>query len=308
MIELVAESALMREALKLAKRVAPTNANVLITGESGTGKNALARFVHEQSTRRDAPFVEIDCAALPREFLEAELFGYERGAFTGATNAKNGRIEAAHKGTLVLDEIAYLTTDAQAKLLRVIERREFERLGGRKTIRVDMRLIALTNVDLEDAVKRRAFREDLYFRLNVVRIHIAPLAERGEDILPLAEKMLARLASKHGMRRTTLTKEARALIENYDFPGNIRELAHIIERALIIGDDAKIRAENLPEAARFGAKLKERRERALTLAEVEAEYINEILARTKGNKSEAARLLGISRKNLYERLARQKQF
>ncbi len=164
MIEMVAQSEAMREVLRLAERVAATDANVLVTGESGTGKEALAVFMHARSPRAAGEFLKIDCAALPSELLEAELFGYERGAFTGASAAKPGRLEAAHKGTLVLDEIAHLSTDAQAKLLRVIERREFERLGGRRTIHVDARLIALTNVDLETAVRRRAFREDLFER------------------------------------------------------------------------------------------------------------------------------------------------
>src|SRR4051794_703852 len=170
MIELVARSEAMREAVRLAGRVAATDANVLVTGESGAGKDALALYLHAQSPRGAGPFVRIDCAALPPDLLEAELFGYERGAFTGATEAKPGRLEAAHRGTLVLDEIAHLSTDAQAKLLRVIENRNFERLGGRKTIEVDARLIALTNVDLRVAVERRAFRDDLFYRLNVVQI------------------------------------------------------------------------------------------------------------------------------------------
>src|SRR2546422_9212098 len=172
----------MREAVRLAERVATTDANVLVTGESGCGKDALAIFIHSRSRRAEQPLVKIDCATLPADLLEAELFGYERGAFTGATEAKPGRLEAAHRGTLVLDEIAHLSLDAQAKLLRVIERREFERLGGRKTIVVDARLLALTNADLKNAVERRAFREDLFYRLNVVHIQLPPLRERGKDL------------------------------------------------------------------------------------------------------------------------------
>src|SRR4051794_19716235 len=186
MIELVARSEAMREAVRLAGRVAATDANVLVTGESGAGKDALALYLHAQSPRGAGPFVRIDCAALPAELLEAELFGYERGAFTGANEAKPGRLEAAHRGTLVLDEIAYLSNDSQAKLLRVIETKEFERLGGRKQITVDARLIALTNVDLSDAVNRKSFREDLYYRLNVMQIPVPPLRERREDLSELA--------------------------------------------------------------------------------------------------------------------------
>src|SRR6267378_4883024 len=181
----------MREAIGLAERVASTDANVLITGESGAGKDAVASFVHQRSPRGAHAFVKIDCATLPGDLLEAELFGYERGAFTGASEAKPGRLEAAHRGTLVLDEIAYLPTDAQAKLLRVIETREFERLGGRRTIKVDARLIALTNVDLSRAVERRDFREDLFYRLNVVHIQVPPLRRRREDVPALIVDFLA---------------------------------------------------------------------------------------------------------------------
>src|SRR2546423_6230429 len=226
----------MREVVRLAERVAASEANVLITGESGAGKDAVANFVHARSLRRDAPLVKIDCAALPNELLEAELFGYERGAFTGATEARPGRLEAAHKGTLVLDEIAHLSVDAQAKLLRVIERREFERLGGRRTVRVDARLIALTNVDLDDAVRRRAFREDLFYRLNVIRLHVPPLRERREDVEPLAEKFLEAYAAKHGRPARRFKGEALAALAAYDFPGNVRELANIVERAVIVAE------------------------------------------------------------------------
>ena len=306
MIELVARSEAMREAVRLAGRVAATDANVLVTGESGTGKDALAQHLHAQSPRAAGPFVRIDCAALPAELLEAELFGYERGAFTGATAAKPGRLEAAHKGTLVLDEIAHLPRDAQAKLLRVIERREFERLGGRRTVRVDARLVALTNVDLDDAVRRRAFREDLFYRLNVVRIHVPPLRERREDVGPLAEKLLAAYAAKHGRPARRFDSGALAALAVYDFPGNVRELANVVERAVIVSDGREVGAEDLPEAVRAAAALGARRSRRPTLAELEDEYIREVLAAARGNKSEAARVLGISRKNLYERLARQK--
>jgi two-component system, NtrC family, response regulator AtoC len=303
-IELVAQSAAMREAVRLAGRVATTDANVLVTGESGAGKDALALHIHRQSKRAAAAFVKIDCAALPAELLEAELFGYERGAFTGATESKPGRLEAAHKGTLVLDEIAHLSTDAQAKLLRVIERREFERLGGRRTVRVDARLVALTNVDLDEAVRRRAFRPDLFYRLNVVRIHVPPLRERREDVRKLARGFLQTYAAKHGRRALKIDPEALQLLETYDFPGNVRELAHVLERAVIVADGERVEVEHLPEPVRAAASLQRRRDARMTLAELEAAYIAETLAAVRGNKSEAARLLGISRKNLYEKLAR----
>ncbi|HJU53909.1 MAG TPA: sigma-54 dependent transcriptional regulator [Pyrinomonadaceae bacterium] len=304
MIEIVALSDAMREAVRLAERVAPAEANVLVTGESGAGKDAIAAFIHERSARAGGPLVKIDCASLPSELLEAELFGYERGAFTGATEGRPGRLEAAHKGTLVLDEIAHLTTDAQAKLLRVIEGREFERLGGRKMIRVDARLVALTNVDLDDAVRRRAFREDLFYRLNVVRLHVPPLRERREDIEKLARGFLKTYATKHGRAGATLSAEALAVLKAYDFPGNVRELANTVERAVIVAADSRITAADLPEAMRASVELQKRAKQRLTLAELEADYVRETLAATKGNKAAAARLLGISRKNLYEKLAR----
>ncbi len=305
MIELVALSDAMREAVRLAERVAPTEANVLVTGESGAGKDALAFFIHARSARSEGPLVKIDCAALPRELLEAELFGYERGAFTGATEGRPGRLEGSHKGTLVLDEIAHLTTDAQAKLLRVIEEREFERLGGRKTIRVDARLVALTNVDLDDAVRRRAFREDLFYRLNVVRVHVPPLRERGADVEKLARGFLKTYATKHGRAHPALSAEALAILKAYDWPGNVRELANTIERAVIVASaGGPVTAADLPEAMRASVELRRRARQRLTLAELEAEYVRETLAATKGNKAAAARLLGISRKNLYEKLAR----
>ncbi|HEX8336515.1 MAG TPA: sigma-54 dependent transcriptional regulator [Pyrinomonadaceae bacterium] len=307
MIELVARSEAMREAVRLAGRVAATDANVLVTGESGAGKDALALYLHGSGPRAAGPFVRIDCAALPAELLEAELFGYERGAFTGASAAKPGRLEAAHKGTLVLDEVAHLPRDAQAKLLRVIERREFERLGGRRTVKVDARLLALTNVDLDDAVRRRAFREDLFYRLNVVRIHVPPLRERREDVGPLAEKFLSAYAAKHGRPARGFDAGALAALAAYDFPGNVRELANVVERAVIVSDGREVGAGDLPEAVLAAAALGARRSRRPTLAELEADYIREVLAASRGNKSEAARVLGISRKNLYERLARQER-
>jgi len=250
--------------------------------------------------------VKIDCATLPGDLLEAELFGYERGAFTGASETKPGRLEAAHRGTLVLDEIAYLPTDAQAKLLRVIETREFERLGGRRTIKVDARLVALTNVDLAQAVKRRDFREDLFYRLNVVHIQVAPLRRRKEDLPELIRSFLKNYAVKHGRSVTGVAPAVLSLLKKYEFPGNVRELANTIERAVIVATGRRIEEVDLPEAIRAAVKQQQRREQPNTLAQIEAEYVSEILAATKGNKTEAARILGISRKNLYERLAREK--
>jgi DNA-binding NtrC family response regulator len=297
----------MREVMRLADRVATTDANVLVTGESGAGKDVVAFFIHAHSRRSAGSLVKIDCASLPGELIEAELFGYEKGAFTGATEARPGRLEAAHQGTLVLDEIAHLSIEAQAKLLRVIEEREFERLGGRRTVKVNARLIALTNVDLDDAVRRRAFREDLFYRLNVVHLRVPPLRERREDIVKLARALLKTYAAKHGRAVTSIAPGALSIIKAYDFPGNVRELANTIERAVIVAASGQIQETDLPQPLRAAVALGERAAgRRRTIAEVEAEHINETLAATGGNKSQAARILGISRKNLYEKLARYK--
>jgi len=306
-IEIVARSEVMREAIRLADRVAATDANVLITGESGVGKDAVAFYIHSKSNRAPQSFVKIDCATLPSGLLEAELFGYERGAFTGASEEKPGRLEASHRGTLVLDEIAYLSINSQAKLLRVIETREFERLGGRKVIKVDARLIALTNVDLKDAVKRQQFREDLYYRLHVVHIEVPPLRERGEDLPELKQGFVKSYATKHGRQLNSISAEALFLLGEYEFPGNVRELANTIERAVIVSGGARIEVDDLPEPIRAAARVQRRRTKPPSLAEVEAEHVAEILAFAKGNKTEAARILGISRKNLYEKLARVKK-
>ena len=306
MIEIFARSGAMREAVGLAERVAATDTNVLITGESGAGKDVLALFIHSRSPRSVRPFVKIDCATLPGDLLEAELFGYERGAFTGASEAKPGRFEAAHKGTLVLDEIAHLSIDAQAKLLRVIESREFERLGGRQTIKVDARLIALTNVDLSDAVERRSFREDLYYRLNVIHIQVPPLRERKEDLSQLINALLEQYSHKHGRKVAGISVEALAVLQAYEFPGNARELANTIERGVIIGTGKRLEEQDLPLSVRAAVLAQGKREKPQTLAQLEALYIAEMLAVTGGNKSECARILGISRKNLYEKIARYK--
>ena len=304
MIDLVALSDAMREAVRLAERVAVTDANVLVTGESGCGKDVLSWFIHSRSQRAGETLVKIDCATLPADLLEAELFGYERGAFSGATEAKPGRLEAAHRGTLVLDEIAHLSLDSQAKLLRVIEHREFERLGGRKTIEVDARLLALTNANLKDAVERRAFREDLFYRLNVVHIEVPPLRERRKDLEVLARGFVRAYSDKHGRATKKLSADALWLLQAYDFPGNVRELANIIERAVIVSIGERIEVGDLTDSVRLAATQRDRKDRRPTLAEIEVDYIREILAATRGNKTEAARILGISRKNLYERLAR----
>ncbi len=306
MIELFARSAGMREAVALAERVSPTDSNVLITGESGAGKDVLASYIHSKSARAAQPCVKIDFATIPGDLLEAEIFGYERGAFTGASEAKPGRFEAAHRGTVVLDEIAHLSTDAQAKLLRVIEAREFERLGGRNTIKLDARLIALTNVDLAAAVKRRGFREDLFYRLNVIHIRVPPLRERRDDLSKLVQHFLKHYSAKHGRTVERIATAALATLQAYEYPGNARELANIIERAVIVATGKRLEEQDLPAGLSAAVNAQRLKEKPQSLAQVEAAYIVDILATTKGNKSECARILGISRKNLYEKIARYK--
>jgi len=303
-IELFARSPKMREAVGLAERVSATDANVLITGESGVGKDMLAAFIHSKSKRAAQPFVKIDCATLPAELLEAELFGYERGAFTGAVEGRAGRFEAAQHGSVVLDEIAHLSTDAQAKLLRVIERREFERLGGRKTIKLDARLLALTNVDLYAAVKAGRFREDLFYRLNVINIRVPPLRERKQDVAALIQYFVRQYAAKHARKVDRISQPALALLKSYDYPGNARELANVIERAVIVATGRTIDEHDLPAGLSAAVVAQRQREQPPSLAEMEASYIAEVLAATRGNKTECARILGISRKNLYEKIAR----
>ena len=304
MIELFARSPGMREAVGLAERVSSTGTNVLITGESGSGKDLLAAYIHGKSPRAAQPLVKIDCATLPGDLLEAELFGYERGAFTGASEAKPGRLEAAQKGTVVLDEIAHLSTDAQAKLLRVIETREFERLGGRKTIKLDTRLIALTNVDLAAAVKTGRFREDLLYRLDVIHIRVPPLRERKDDLSKLIQHFLKHYSAKHGRNVERVSAPALAILQSYDYPGNARELANIIERAVIVANGKRLEEHDLPPGLNAAVSARRQKEKPPSLAELEASYIAEVLARTNGNKTECARILGISRKNLYEKIAR----
>ena len=304
MIELFARSPGMREAVGLAERVSSTAANVLITGESGAGKDLLAAYIHWKSPRAAQPLVKIDCATLPGELLEAELFGYERGAFTGASDPKPGRFEAAQKGTVVLDEIAHLPTDAQAKLLRVIETREFERLGGRKTIKLDARLIALTNVDLAAAVKTGRFREDLFYRLDVIHIRVPPLRERKDDLSKLIQHFLKHYSAKHGRNVERVSGPVLTMLQSYDYPGNARELANIIERAVIVANGKRLEEHDLPPGFNAAVSARRQKEKPPSLAELEASYIAEVLARTNGNKTECARILGISRKNLYEKIAR----
>jgi transcriptional regulator with PAS, ATPase and Fis domain len=303
-MELVANSVAMQRVADLIDRVAGTDANVLVLGESGTGKDAVARLIHDRSPRRERPFVKIDCAALPEELIESELFGYERGAFTGARDQKPGRFEGADGGTLVLDEIANLSSSAQAKLLRVIEERSFERLGGKQPIKVDIRIVALANVDLKEAVRARTFRDDLYYRLNVVTVELPRLSQRVEDIPKLAAQFAGHFAARNGRKGMTISPQAIQLLEEYDFPGNVRELRNIIEQSVLASDGGSLGADNLPDYLRSASRMMRSRARKPSLAEIEAVYIREVLDYTRGNKTKAAGILGISRKNLYEKMRR----
>ena len=297
--EWIAGDPASQHVLELAQKVAETATTILITGESGTGKDQLARLIHELSPRRDAPYLKIDCASLPQELVESELFGHERGAFTGAVERKMGRLEMADKGTIVLDEVAALSMATQAKLLRVLEERRFERLGGTETLTIEARLIALTNADLQRAVAGRRFREDLYFRLGVLTIHVPALRERRADVALLAEHMLGRLANVHGREGATLSEAARRALESYDWPGNIRELKNAIERALIFGKGPEVATEDLPES--IGAGESGALGGLRSLEEIEREAIHKTLEETHYKITRAAEILGISRKTLLDK-------
>ncbi|MFY9554302.1 MAG: sigma-54 dependent transcriptional regulator [Blastocatellia bacterium] len=303
-MKLVTNSPAMQRVAELIDRVAATESNVLVLGESGSGKDAAARLIHDRSARRDRPFVKIDCAALPEDLLESELFGYEKGAFTGAVESKPGRFEAADGGTLVLDEIAGLIPSSQAKLLRVIEERNFERLGGKQPIKLDVRIVALANVDIKEAVRARAFRDDLYYRLAVVTIELPRLVDRFEDLPQLAHEFVRHFASRSGRAGVRLSSDAIEALSSYDFPGNVRELRNIIEHAVLTTNGDVIEWEGLPGYLRSAARLMQSRKAKPSLAELEAVYIREVLEHTRGNKTRAAEILGISRKNLYEKLRR----
>jgi transcriptional regulator with GAF, ATPase, and Fis domain len=301
----VGESRPWMEVLKQATRVAGTDTTVLLTGESGTGKEVLARFIHRGSPRARGPLVAVNCAALPEQLLESELFGYEKGAFSGALTTKPGRIEQAAGGVLFLDEVGEMNLTLQAKLLRVLQERELQRLGGTRTIKVDVRVIAATNRDLEAAMQRNEFREDLYYRLHVFEIRLPPLRERRDDILLLTDAFLADLERSLGRRCAGLSQEAREILLAHDWPGNIRELRNALERAVILCDGGLITGEQLPlRTARKTAP--EAPPNALpegtNLEVMEKAMIQKALAQARHNKSKAARLLGLTRAQLYFRL------
>jgi DNA-binding NtrC family response regulator len=300
-IEWIAVDPASRRVLELAEKVADASTTVLITGESGTGKDQLARWIHERGARRNAPLLKIDCASLPSELVESELFGHERGAFTGAVARKPGRLELAQDGTIVLDEVAALAPGMQAKLLRVLEERKFERLGGNETLDMDARLIALTNTDLNRAVATGRFREDLFFRLNVLSIVVPPLRERRADIPELAAHFLARLAPVHGRTDASFDPGTPTFLESYDWPGNARELKNAIEHALIFGKEPQIAPADFPEIVRAGNSSRDGGGRLRSLETIEREAIEETLEATHYKIGKAAEILGISRKTLFEK-------
>ena len=293
---IIAKSHKMQQVIEVIKTVARSNASVLIVGDTGTGKELVARAIHSQSHRRDKPFVAVSCAALPESLLESELFGHERGAFTGAVAQRKGRFELAHRGTLFLDEIGEISANMQVHLLRVLEEKQITRVGGTEPVKVDTRLVSATNKDLKMAVKEGRFREDLYYRLNVVTIELPPLRERREDIPLLAQHFLAKFAVENQKEVSAFSPEAMDFIMNYHWPGNVRELENAIERAVILAKDNVITLAELPQEhlAPLPSSLRD-------LREVEREHILGVLAQTGGNYSEAARILGVTRMTLYNK-------
>jgi two-component system NtrC family response regulator len=305
----IGHSRAWRDILAQSARVAQTETTVLLTGESGTGKEVVARFIHHASRRSHGPFVAINCAALPDQLLESELFGHERGAFTGAVAAKPGRIEQAHGGVLFLDEVGEMALTVQAKLLRVLEEREFMRLGSTRLIKVDIRLIAATNRDLHSAMQRGEFREDLYYRLGVFEIALAPLRDRREDILELAQEFLTEIGANVGRPATGIARDAKEQLLNYRWPGNVRELRNAIERAVILADGGDIRSEHLPMAsARTAAPVTDLSavgpfpSGGVNLEAIERAFVVKALTQARHNKTRAAKLLGLTRAQLYSRI------
>ncbi|MFI5244457.1 MAG: sigma-54 interaction domain-containing protein, partial [Gemmatimonadales bacterium] len=311
--ELVGDSPSMHELRAMIQRVAPSDARVMITGESGTGKELVAAAIHAQSPRRDRPFVRVNCAAIPRDLVESEMFGHERGAFTGATDRRLGRFELAHTGTLLLDEVGDLGAEAQAKLLRAIESKEIERVGGRRPIKVDVRILAATNHDLERAVREGQFRDDLYFRLNVIPVAVSPLRERPGDIPALVRHFAALLRRRSGQAAPVWTDDAIRALATHRWPGNVRELANIVERLSILHAGRAIGPAEVAEVLPMGdgvsaPPLPDPVQAELTLGDTLDDYerllIERAISAANGVVAEAARRLRTDRPNLYRRMKR----
>jgi DNA-binding NtrC family response regulator len=303
-IEIIAKSPAMREVLGLIERISQTEANVLITGESGTGKEMVARMIHQKSLRADMPFIPVDCAAIPENLIESELFGYERGAFTGATNSREGLFEAANNGTVFLDEVAELPLLMQSKLLRLLQERKVRRLGSNKFISLNVRIISATNRDISNSVSEGLFREDLYYRLNVINIHLPPLRERREDIPVLALHFLKQYSVAYEKNIRGISAEVMELLEGYTWPGNVRELQNLIERAVILCNDDKLTLHDMPReflTMKDGALPKlTTYQRAKEV--FERQYLQNLIKSVSGNISKAARVAGLNRRTIYRLL------
>jgi len=315
--EMVGDSPALQLVRDAIGRAAPTNATVLILGESGVGKELVARAIHRNSLRARERFVQVNCAAIPEELIESELFGHEKGSFTGALTKREGRFELAHGGTILLDEISEISPNVQAKLLRVLQERELERVGGNRTIKVDVRVIATTNRNLEASVEKKEFRQDLYFRLNVVPIHVPPLRERLEDVPFLSEEFMKRFGRKHGVHVKGFSDEAMRALKTHSWPGNVRELQNVIERAVILcGENGILEPEHLgltgmqasaaaavaPSATTSAAPAASSTEGLPSLAEMEKRHILAALEKCKGNRTHAAKLLDVSIRTLRNKL------
>ncbi|HKA23741.1 MAG TPA: sigma-54 dependent transcriptional regulator [Candidatus Eisenbacteria bacterium] len=306
--EILGESTAMREVRQVIAKVAASEAtSVLIEGESGTGKELVARAIHDQSDRRDFPLVEVNCSQFQESLLNNELFGHERGAFTDAREVKKGLVEVCENGTLFLDEVGEMPLGTQAMLLRFIDSRQFKRVGGTQTLQANLRIVTATNKKLEDEVERGRFREDLFYRLQVVSIHLPPLRERGDDVLLLARQFLREMNIRFKKSFRGISEEAEALLMNYSWPGNVRQLRNVLERAVLLEDGDLLLAEHLPpEVAGDRPRALRAREPAgyQTLAQIEEQHIKDVLRMTEGNKSRAARILGIARPTLIEKIKR----
>ena len=320
----VGESPCLGEVLRVLAKVAPTDSTVLVTGESGTGKELLVRALHANSRRAGKPFVPVNCGAIPRELLESELFGHEKGAFTSAVRTRQGRFELAEGGTIFLDEIGEMDLSLQVKILRALQEKEFERVGGDKTLKADVRIVAATNRDLEEEVRAGRFREDLYYRLNVIPLHLPPLRERGEDILLLSDHFLRRFCRQKNREPLRFAPDAQDLILRYPWPGNVRELENFMERLSILCEHDQIQLSDLPRKILDNAgvapppsaavapagfrwpRLTDLEERSMGLKEfldtLEEKLLLEALERASGVKNQAAELLGIKRTTLIEKL------
>jgi two-component system, NtrC family, response regulator AtoC len=304
-VAVVAVSAVMRDLLGIVERLATARSPVLLQGESGTGKDMVAHLLHYRGVRRNGPFIKVHCPSIPEDLLESELFGHERGAFTDADRLKVGKIEMAGGGTLYFDQIQELSQTLQAKLLRVVEERRFERLGGTHTIEADVRIVSSCNVDLRRAVEQRAFRADLFHRLSVVPLTLPPLRERVEDIVPLTELFLLRESERLGGPARRFDPDALAAIKGYGWPGNVRELRSLVEHASLLADGESVSLAALPASIMSRPEvLWTGREQLLSLKELERSYMRYVIERVGGSQTRAAAILGISRKSLWERRRR----